>query len=62
MNQEFKSFFKKSKAMSKFHEILKNVKKSPQKSAKEKRAEKRERRAMKNESINLKKVFEEKEK
>ncbi|MCE4565493.1 hypothetical protein INQ51_14335 [Maribellus sp. CM-23] len=48
--------------MSKFHEILKNVKKSPQKSAKEKRAEKRERRAMKNESVNLKKVFEEKEK
>lgn len=48
--------------MSKFHEILKNVKKSPKKSAKEKRAEKKEKRAMKSEVVNLKKVFEEKDK
>jgi len=48
--------------MSKFHEILKNVKKTPKKSVKEKRAEKKERKAMRSESVNLKKVFEEKEK
>jgi len=47
--------------MSKFHESLKNVKKSPKKSAKEKREEKREKRAMKNPSFRLKKVFEEKD-
>ena len=43
--------------MSKFHETLRNVKKAPKKSIKEKRAEKREKRAMKTESVNLKKVF-----
>jgi len=48
--------------MSKFHEILKSVKKSPKKSAKEKRIEKREKRAMRNETVNIRKVFEEKEK
>ena len=48
--------------MSKFHETLKNVKKAPQKSTKEKRAEKREKRDMKNVSFNIKKAFEEKDK
>jgi|GEM_PF-1124531 len=44
--------------MSKFHETQRNVKKAPKKSAKERKAEKREKRAMKNESFNFKKVFE----
>ena len=48
--------------MSKFHEVLKNVKKAPKKSAKEKRLEKREKRAMRNESSTIKKVFKVKEK
>lgn len=48
--------------MSKFHEAQKNVKKSPSKTSKEKRAEKREKRALKKEPVSLKKVFEEKEK
>ena len=46
--------------MSKFHEAKKSVKKAPQKSAKEKKAEKRQKRAMTNESYGIKKVFEEK--
>jgi len=48
--------------MSKHHEILKNVKKEPKKSIKEKRAEKREKRAMMNQPISIHKVFTEKEK
>ena len=48
--------------MSKFHEAIKNVKKSPKKSAKEKRLEKRERKGMKSVSPDLKKVFEGKDK
>ena len=47
--------------MSKFHEALKSIKRAPKKSAKEKRAEKREKKAMRNEPISIKKVFEEKE-
>lgn len=52
----------KLEVMSKFHEAIKNVKKSPKKSTKEKRLEKREKKTMKNVSVNIKKVFEEKEK
>ena len=47
--------------MSKFHEAMRNAKKTPKKSMKEKRLEKREKRAMKTDTINLKKVFEENE-
>ncbi|WP_167612983.1 hypothetical protein [Maribellus sediminis] len=47
--------------MSKFHEAQRSAKKSPKKSMKEKRLEKREKRAMKSDTINLHKVFEEKE-
>ncbi len=48
--------------MSKFHETKKNVKKAPKKTLKEKKAEKREKRGRSNEHIEIKKVFEEKEK
>lgn len=47
--------------MSKHHEMLKNVKKAPKKSAKEKRAEKKEKRSVKSQPVNIHKVFEEKE-
>ena len=60
LKQQLKSFILKLKAMSKFHEAKKNVKKAPKKSAKEKKVEKREKRAMKSESYGIKKVFEEK--
>ncbi len=46
--------------MAKFQESKKNVKKAPQKSLKEKKAEKREKKARKNESYGIKRVFEEK--
>ena len=48
--------------MSKFHEAKKNVKKAPQKSVKEKRAEKREKKLTGKQSIHSLKVFEENEK
>jgi len=48
--------------MSKFHEAAKNVKKAPQKTVKEKKAEKREKKLMGKQSIHSLKVFEEKEK
>lgn len=44
--------------MSKSHESQKNVKKTPQKSLKEKKAEKRAKKAGHSEDINIKKVFE----
>ncbi len=47
--------------MSKIHETIKNVKKSPKKSAKEKRLEKREKKTMRNKPIDIRKVFEEKD-
>lgn len=55
-------FILNQKAMSKFHEAPKNVKKAPKKSAKERKAEKREKRARKDHVYDIKKVFEEKEK
>nr|WP_321411907.1 hypothetical protein [uncultured Carboxylicivirga sp.] len=48
--------------MSKFHETLKNVKKAPKKSAKEKRADKREKKANQDTSSGIKHLFNEKEK
>ena len=48
--------------MSKFHEAARNVKKAPKKNVKEKRAEKREKREMRNQPLSIHKVFEEKEK
>ena len=48
--------------MSKHHEVIKNTKKAPKKSAKERRLEKKEKKAMKNGPIDLKKVFEGKDK
>lgn len=48
--------------MSKHHEILKNVKKSPAKTIKEKRAEKREKKMMKDHPVSIVKAIEEKEK
>lgn len=48
--------------MSKYHETIKNVKKSPKKSAKEKRMEKEEKRVIKTASSDIKKIIEEKNK
>ena len=45
--------------MSKIHEAQKNLKKAPKKTAKEKRAAKREKKANKGGLIDIKKVFEE---
>lgn len=56
----FKVLILKPTVMSKFHEALKNVKKAPKRSAKEKRQNKRAKRAMGSEAVSLKKVFEHK--